>query len=287
MDIANDGPRSKSAPSRKRRSVPASTPRVEPDVPPGGLASISLSAFGNADSAIRMVNSEETATLASQLLSTTASECLAFLPGFDDELSELWLAVLQMVAARQIQVTAGLTASPDGKPSGYLPGNLIRAGIKVIIRPTNLSPMIVSDRRYCLLWPRLADGAALFTDSPEFAAALSSLVTAQLREESQNGEALSMPLALDLTPEDLQMLRQAIQGLTDEAGARRMDTSERTYGRDMDELMKYLDATGRAHLGYIAREIVRPEPGYMSRDPKQMTLTNRAQIRRVRRQKGS
>jgi len=123
--------------------------------------------------------------------------------------------------------------------SAPLPHETIILDRRVVILAGQYSPL---GREYTVTSsPVLVDGVyALFTAAWQAATDLGSYLRGEVPE---------------LAPEAQEILRALGAGLTDEAAARRLGTSLRTYRRRVAELMAALEADSRFQAGVRAGEL--------------------------------
>ena len=115
---------------------------------------------------------------------------------------------------------------------------------------------IILDQRVAILagQPSPLGREYTVTTSPVLVGGVHSLFTAAWEAATEFGAYLRGE-APDLTPEAREILRTLGAGLTDEAAARRLGTSLRTYRRRVAELMAALEAASRFQAGVRAGEL--------------------------------
>jgi DNA-binding NarL/FixJ family response regulator len=99
-----------------------------------------------------------------------------------------------------------------------------------------------------------ASASCAVTTSPALVGGVYSLFTAAWEAATDLGSYLRGEVP-DLAPEAREILRALGAGLTDEAAARRLGTSLRTYRRRVAELMAALEAGSRFQAGVRAGEL--------------------------------
>lgn len=138
---------------------------------------------------------------------------------------------------------------------------VVGAGAQVRVAPTALAhETIVLDRRVAILAGAPVDGVRRYTvvRAPEVVAGVLSLFEVTWAASPGLAEhRRRSPVALDDT--GTAVLRLMSTGLTDDAAARRLGLSVRTYRRRVAEVMALLGAGSRFQAGARARELgVRP-----------------------------
>lgn len=115
---------------------------------------------------------------------------------------------------------------------------------------------IILDRRVAILagQPSPLGREYTVTTSPVLVGGVYSLFTAAWEAATDLGAYLRGEVP-ELAPEDREILRALGAGLTDEAAARRLGTSLRTYRRRVAELMATLEAGSRFQAGVRAGEL--------------------------------
>jgi DNA-binding NarL/FixJ family response regulator len=115
---------------------------------------------------------------------------------------------------------------------------------------------IILDRRVAILagQPSPLGRQYTVTTSPVLVGGVYSLFTAAWEAAIDLGAYLRGDVP-ELAPEDREILRALGAGLTDEAAARRLGTSLRTYRRRVAELMTALEASSRFQAGVRAGEL--------------------------------
>jgi DNA-binding NarL/FixJ family response regulator len=115
---------------------------------------------------------------------------------------------------------------------------------------------IILDRRVAILagQPSPTGRAYTVTTSPALVGGIHSLFTAAWESAIDLGAYLRGEVP-ELAPEAREILRALGTGLTDEAAARRLGTSLRTYRRRVAELMAALEAGSRFQAGVRAGEL--------------------------------
>lgn len=115
---------------------------------------------------------------------------------------------------------------------------------------------IILDRRVAILagQPSPLGREYTVTTSPALVGGVYSLFTAAWEAATDLGAYLRGEVP-DLAPEAREILRALGAGLTDEAAARRLGTSLRTYRRRVAELMAALEAGSRFQAGVRAGEL--------------------------------
>ena len=115
---------------------------------------------------------------------------------------------------------------------------------------------IILDRRVAILagQPSPLGREYTVTTSPALVGGVYSLFTAAWEAATDFGAYLRGEVP-DLDPEAREILRALGAGLTDEAAARRLGTSLRTYRRRVAELMTALEAGSRFQAGVRAGEL--------------------------------
>ena len=115
---------------------------------------------------------------------------------------------------------------------------------------------IIIDRRVAILAgePSPLGRAYTVTTSPVLVGGVYSLFTAAWEAATDLGAYLRGEVP-ELAPEAREILRVLGAGLTDEAAARRLGTSLRTYRRRVAELMSALEAGSRFQAGVRAGEL--------------------------------
>ena len=115
---------------------------------------------------------------------------------------------------------------------------------------------IILDRRVAILagQPSPLGREYTVTTSPVLVGGIYSLFTAAWEAATDLGAYLRGELP-ELAPEAREILRALGAGLTDEAAARRLGTSLRTYRRRVAELMAALEAGSRFQAGVRAGEL--------------------------------
>ena len=115
---------------------------------------------------------------------------------------------------------------------------------------------IILDRRVAILagQPSPLGREYTVTTSPVLVGGVYSLFTAAWEAATDLGAYLRGEIP-ELAPEAREILRALGAGLTDEAAARRLGTSLRTYRRRVAELMSALDAASRFQAGVRAGEL--------------------------------
>ena len=115
---------------------------------------------------------------------------------------------------------------------------------------------IILDRRVAILagQPSPLGREYTVTTSPALVGGVYSLFTAAWEAATDLGSYLRGEVP-DLAPEAREILRALGAGLTDEAAARRLGTSLRTYRRRVAELMAALEAGSRFQAGVRAGEL--------------------------------
>ena len=130
------------------------------------------------------------------------------------------------------------------------------AGVQVRISSSRLPrETIILDRRVAILAGRQSAGGREYTvtTSPALVDGVYALFTAAWEAATELGSYLSGD-APDLAPEARDIARALGAGLTDEAAARQLGTSLRTYRRRVAELMVALEAGSRFQAGLRAGE---------------------------------
>ena len=133
------------------------------------------------------------------------------------------------------------------------------AGAQVQVRISS-APLphetIILDRRVAILagQPSPLGREYTVTTSPALVGGVYSLFTAAWEAATDLGAYLRGEVP-DLAPEAREILRALGAGLTDEAAARRLGTSLRTYRRRVAELMAALEAGSRFQAGVRAGEL--------------------------------
>jgi DNA-binding NarL/FixJ family response regulator len=131
------------------------------------------------------------------------------------------------------------------------------AGIQVRISSAPLPhETIILDRRVAILagQPSPLGREYTVTTSPVLVGGVYSLFTAAWQAATDLGAYLRGEVP-ELAPEAREILRVLGTGLTDEAAARRLGTSLRTYRRRVAELMAALEAGSRFQAGVRAGEL--------------------------------
>jgi DNA-binding NarL/FixJ family response regulator len=115
---------------------------------------------------------------------------------------------------------------------------------------------IILDRRVAILagQPSPLGREYMVTTSPVLVGGIHSLFTAAWEAAIELGAYLRGEVP-ELASEAREILRVLGSGLTDEAAARRLGTSLRTYRRRVAELMAALDAGSRFQAGVRAGEL--------------------------------
>ncbi len=115
---------------------------------------------------------------------------------------------------------------------------------------------IILDRRVAILagQPSPLGREYTVTTSPVLVGGVYSLFTAAWEAAIDLGACLRGEVP-ELAPEAREILRALGAGLTDEAAARRLGTSLRTYRRRVAELMAALEAGSRFQAGVRAGEL--------------------------------
>jgi len=115
---------------------------------------------------------------------------------------------------------------------------------------------IILDRRVAILagQPSPLGREYTVTTSPVLVGGVYSLFTAAWEAAIDLGACLRGEVP-ELAPEDREILRALGAGLTDEAAARRLGTSLRTYRRRVAELMAALEVGSRFQAGVRAGEL--------------------------------
>lgn len=135
--------------------------------------------------------------------------------------------------------------------------DLRAAGAQVRLAATALPhETIISDRKAMILAGRTIRGEREFTATTS--TILIEGVYAMFEAAWQGATALADYLAQDLPHIDADgraLLQMLTTGLTDEAAARRMGMSLRTYRRRVAEMMRLLEAESRFQAGVRAREL--------------------------------
>jgi DNA-binding NarL/FixJ family response regulator len=134
---------------------------------------------------------------------------------------------------------------------------LTDAGVQVRISSAPLPhETIILDRRVVILaGPHSALGREYtVTTSPVLVGGVCALFTAAWQAATDLGSYLRGEVP-ELAPEAQEILRALGAGLTDEAAARRLGTSLRTYRRRVAELMAALEADSRFQAGVRAGEL--------------------------------
>jgi DNA-binding NarL/FixJ family response regulator len=132
---------------------------------------------------------------------------------------------------------------------------LLTVGAQVRICDTGLPhETIIIDRRVMILaGPRVAgDREFTVTTSPALIEGVYALFDAGWQGAVPLADRQDLPM---LDPDVRAILRTLAAGLTDEAAARRMGISLRTYRRRVAELMKALDSDSRFQAGLRAGEL--------------------------------
>ncbi len=147
-------------------------------------------------------------------------------------------------------------ALADEKQRAHL-RRLDAAGAQVRISSAPLPhETIILDRRVAILagQPSPLGREYTVTASPVLVGGIHSLFTAAWEAATDLGAYLRGEIP-ELAPEDREILRTLGAGLTDEAAARRLGTSLRTYRRRVAELMAALEAGSRFQAGVRAGEL--------------------------------
>ncbi len=167
------------------------------------------------------------------------------------------------VAGRVLSSGPGLTvrklmsplALADAAQRAHLRG--LGAGAQVRISSAPLPhETIILDRRVAILagQPSPLGREYTVTTSPALVGGVYSLFTAAWEAATDLGAYLRGAVP-ELAPEAREILRALGAGLTDEAAARRLGTSLRTYRRRVAELMTALEAGSRFQAGVRAGEL--------------------------------
>jgi DNA-binding NarL/FixJ family response regulator len=181
------------------------------------------------------------------------------------------LATWSRTQARVAAARRGLTARPDGFAVRKLMSPVALAdeaqrmhlrqvaaqGAQVRISSSPLPhETIILDRRVVILAGQQSPGGREYTvtTSPVLVGGVYALFTAAWEAATDLGSYLRGDVP-DLTPEARAILRALGAGLTDEAAARRLGTSLRTYRRRVAELMAALEAGSRFQAGLRASEL--------------------------------
>ena len=116
--------------------------------------------------------------------------------------------------------------------------------------------VIILDRRAAIVagQPSPFGREYTVTTSPALVGGVSSLFTAAWEAATELGAFLSGEVP-DLPAEAREVLRALGAGLTDDAAARRLGTSLRTYRRRVADLMTALEAGSRFQAGVRAGEL--------------------------------
>ncbi len=134
---------------------------------------------------------------------------------------------------------------------------VVAGGAQVRISSTGLPPKtIIIDRRVAILAGRDASGSREFTvtTSPALVGGVHALFQAAWEAATDLGAYLTGDVPY-LDADGLAVLRALGAGHTDEAAARRLGLSLRTYRRRVAELMAKLDADSRFQAGFRAGEL--------------------------------
>ncbi len=131
------------------------------------------------------------------------------------------------------------------------------AGAQVRISSAPLpNETIILDRRVAILAGQPSPGGREYTvtTSPALVGGIYSLFTAAWEAATDLGAFLRGEVP-ELVPEAREVLRALGAGLTDDAAARQLGTSLRTYRRRVAELMTALEAGSRFQAGVRAGEL--------------------------------